>query len=174
MIYAAKVINKASLSDSENDMLRHEINIVKSMEHPNIVKFEDVYQTATHTYIVSEIVNGGELQDYVLNCKRLNEDDAALVIFYLLKAIEYIHSCGIIHRDLKPENVLISARTENDMKIIDNVKLIDFGLARMTIPGQILLSQCGTLSFIAPEVLLKTGYFLKADIWSLGMILFFM
>ncbi len=172
-ICAVKVVDKCALTPSENEMLKHELVILKGLSHPNVARLFGTMQTSTHAYLMSELVSGGELHQLVENTKRLAEDDAALVAFYVLKAVQYIHSCGITHRDIKPENVLIMFRNDADRKSIERVKLIDFGLSSVALPSEPLFSQCGTLSYIAPEVLLKAGYGKEADVWSLGMVTYY-
>eukprot|EP00830_Metopus_es_P017781 TRINITY_DN596_c0_g1_i2.p1 TRINITY_DN596_c0_g1~~TRINITY_DN596_c0_g1_i2.p1 ORF type:complete len:233 (+),score=34.54 TRINITY_DN596_c0_g1_i2:63-701(+) len=85
----------------------------------------------------------------------------------------YIHACGIVHRDLKPENVLIETVLEEGKEVIKNVKLIDFGLSNIVLPGQVLQEQCGTLSHVAPEILVQSGYGKETDTWSIGVIMYF-
>ena len=104
---AVKIVNKTTLSEIEMGMLKNEIEIVKYVEHPNIVKFYSVIQSSHYTYIVSELVKGGELHSLIMK-QNISEEQAALVMYYLFEALQYLHSCGIVHRDIKPENLMIS------------------------------------------------------------------
>lgn len=174
---AVKIVSKTALNDTERDMLRHELTIVPHVYHPNIVRFSSVIQSAHYAYILSELVSGGELYSYITRHRWLDENQAALVIYYLLEAIRYLHECGIVHRDIKPENILVETETKEGIieeeKIV-NIKLIDFGLSRAMLPNQVLIEQCGTLSYVAPEVLLKKGYGKEVDLWSVGIIMHLM
>ena len=174
---AVKIVNKAVLNDVEREMLRNEMAIVPHVHHPNIVRFSKVIQTAQSAFLISELVGGGELYAFIAKHNWIDEDQAALVVYYLLEAIRYLHRCGIVHRDIKPENVLVEVVQRpgfvEDERIV-NVKLIDFGLSRVMLPNQVLLEQCGTLSYVAPEVLLKYGYGKEVDLWSVGVIMHLM
>jgi len=170
---AVKIVNKDSLGKIEREMLKNELAIVPYVHHPNIVRFRNVFETYHYAYIVSEIVKGGELYSLITK-QTMSEDQIALVIYYLLEAIRYLHSCGIVHRDIKPENVLVETILQNEEEKITCVKLIDFGFSHCILPGQMLFDQCGTLSYVAPEVLQKKGYGKEVDLWSLGVMMHLM
>ena len=170
---AVKVVNKTSLSEIELEMLKNEMSIIQYIEHPNIVKFSTVIESSNHSYIVSELVRDGELYS-LLAKQHISEDQMALVVYYVLEALRYLHNCGIIHRDIKTENILIETTKSGSEHQITTVKLIDFGFSSVLLPNQPLLDQCGTLSYIAPEVLLNKGYGKEADLWSVGVILYLM
>ena len=88
----------------------------------------------------------------------------------ILSAIEYMQEFGVVHRDLKPENILIQ---KNEMSgEFENIKIIDFGFSKVVLPDELILDRCGTLAYVAPEVLLKRGYGKQVDIWSVGCILY--
>ena len=91
-----------------------------------------------------------------------------MIIYQLLDTLLYVHQSGIVHRDLKPENILI--QLDETKQYVKQVKITDFGLSKFTKPGQILNDSCGTLAYVAPEVLSKIGYGNKVDIWSIGII----
>ena len=167
---AIKVVDKTVLNEVEREMLRYEISIVQEVNHPNIIKFWRITESGNYACFISELVTGGELYNYIAERQKLKEEETALVIYYLLEAIRYLHSRGIVHRDLKPENVLL----ELSQGRIRNIKIIDFGLSKNILPGQSLIEQCGTLAYVAPEVLLKYGYGTQADLWSIGVIMYLM
>ena len=116
-----------------------------------------------------EKVHGGELQGY-LQKNVLSEADMVEIMRQLIQGIGYIHECGIIHRDLKPENILIETYGEDNFQI----KITDFGLSRLGTPSELVFDACGTPAYVAPEVLNKTGYGPKVDLWSCGIILYSM
>ncbi|KAK9057514.1 hypothetical protein SSX86_022350 [Deinandra increscens subsp. villosa] len=168
---AVKVINKQKISHNAHlvSNVKREIDIMRRLRHPNIVKLYEVMATKTKIYFVMEFVKGGELFAKVAK-GRLSESQGRKYFQQLISAIGYCHSRGVYHRDLKPENLLID---ENG-----DLKVSDFGLSAVT--GQIradglLHTLCGTPSYVAPEILTKRGYDGgKTDIWSCGIILFVM
>jgi len=153
-------------------MIRNEIGISKIVQHPNIVCFHSVMQSAKRVFLISELIVGKDLNQYIMEKKKLSEYQAANITYYLLCAIQYMHDTGIVHRDLKPENIMI--QLTQDEQEIQNVKIIDFGLSITLLPGKLVLEQCGTLVYIAPEVFLKYGYSKEVDLWSIGIILYCM
>ena len=116
------------------------------MNHPNIIKLEGIYETRTHMYIVMEKLLGGELFERIVGKPRFTEEEAAKLIRPLLESVAYLHDLGIVHRDIKPENILCG---EN----LDELKIADFGLSKMLLPKEKMDTACGTLSYVAPEVL---------------------
>lgn len=166
---AVKVFNKQKITSNTNLMLNieREIDIMRRLRHPNIVKLYEVLATKTKIYFVMELVKGGELFAKVAKT-RLSESQSRKYFQQLISAIEYCHSRGVYHRDLKPENLLID---ENG-----NLKVSDFGLSAVTAQIKddgLLHTLCGTPAYVAPEILTKRGYNgSKADLWSCGVILF--
>lgn len=163
--YAVKIIEKAKIEPEEKSLLRTEIAVLKLVNHPNIIKLQGTYESRTHIYIVMEKLTGGELFEQIVGKPRFSEDDAAKLIRPLLESVGYLHDLGIVHRDIKPENVLCG-------KNLEEVKIADFGLSKMVLPTEKMDTACGTLSYVAPEVLTMQGYGQEADIWSIGVILF--
>lgn len=162
---AVKIIEKSSLEADEKELLRTEIAALKLVHHPNIVNLEGLYETRTHMYIVMEKLVGGELFERIVGHPRFTETEAARLIRPLLEAVAYLHDVGIVHRDLKPENILCG---EN----LEDIKIADFGLSKMLLPREKMDTACGTLSYVAPEVLTMQGYGKEADLWSIGVIFF--
>ncbi|XP_012289239.1 ribosomal protein S6 kinase alpha-5 isoform X2 [Orussus abietinus] len=134
--------------------------------HPNIVKLVEVYQDRAHTYIVMELLSGGEL---LRRPRPFTEQQASRVMKQLASAVHFMHSRGIVHRDLKPEN-LVFAHSGEDSPI----KVVDFGFARLKRGCEPLHTPCYTLPYAAPEVLARQGYDESCDLWSLGAILYSM
>jgi len=144
--YAVKIIEKASIEPEEKALLRTEIAVLKLVNHPNIIKMEGIYETKTHMYIVMEKLTGGELFERIVGRPRFNEEEAAKLIRPLLESVAYLHDLGIVHRDIKPENILCGDNLED-------IKIADFGLSKMLLPKERMDTACGTLSYVAPEVL---------------------
>lgn len=162
---AVKIINKSQIEPEEKTLLRTEIAVLKLVDHPNIIKLEGIYESQTHIYIVMEKLNGGELFERIVGRPRFSEHEAAKLMKPLLESVAYLHDLGIVHRDLKPENILCG-------EDLEDLKIADFGLSKMILPKEKMDTACGTLSYVAPEVLTLQGYGKEADLWSIGVILF--
>ena len=120
-----------------------------------------------------ECVQGGELFEHIKETE-ITEREACLVAHQILEALQYLHMCGIVHRDLKPENIMIELDDEGETTEVHQIKLTDFGLSKVIVPGEIMFESCGTPAYVAPEVLHKNGYQKEVDIWSTGVILYTM
>jgi len=162
---AVKIIDKATIEPEEKQLLRTEIAVLKLVNHPNIIRLEGIYESKAHIYIVMEMLQGGELFQRIVGRPRFSEAEAAKIIRPLLESVAYLHDLGIVHRDIKPENILCGAELED-------LKIADFGLSKMILPKEKMDNACGTLSYVAPEVLTMQGYGKEADLWSVGVIMF--
>lgn len=163
--WAVKVINKQKLTSLEKELLSSEIKILKIVSHPNIVKIKEIFDSKKHILIVMELIEGGELFELIQKRKVFSEYATSKIIKQLLDAVIYLHELGILHRDIKPENILLTDNSD-----IPNIKLADFGLSKLSAPNESQLLACGTLGYVAPEVLSQNGYSFKADLWSVGII----
>ncbi|DBA04511.1 TPA: hypothetical protein N0F65_011059 [Lagenidium giganteum] len=148
-----------------------ELELCKSLSHPNIIKFLGAYETTHRICIVHELVEGSDLLEHLLKHGKMPEDKAARVFYQLLSALEHCHARHIYHRDLKLENVLLTSDCQ--------VKLIDFGLSEYVAPGKTLKTICGTPLYCSPEVLFlhsssrnKGFHGAPADVWSVGVLIF--
>jgi serine/threonine protein kinase/Ca2+-binding EF-hand superfamily protein len=162
---AVKIIDKATIEPEEKVLLRTEIAVLKLVDHPNIIRMEGLYESKSQIYIVMEMLKGGELFERIVGRPRFTEAEALKLIRPLLESVAYLHDLGIVHRDLKPENILCGEELED-------LKIADFGLSKMVLPKEKMDSACGTLSYVAPEVLTMQGYGKEADLWSVGVIMF--
>lgn len=166
-ILAIKSMEKNQISSS--DQLKREIEILLEVDHPNIIKFYEVFEDESTIDIVMEYCSGRDLQQKVLAQGRLSESHARSLMQKMLYAVNSLHLNGIVHRDLKLANFLFESDEENA-----ELKLVDFGLAnRHSGRFEKLHSQVGTLHYMAPEVL-AGAYDKKCDMWSLGVILYTM
>ncbi|CAD8134409.1 unnamed protein product [Paramecium octaurelia] len=166
--YAIKMIDKRKVRGREA-MLANEIYVLQKLDHPNIIKFYEVYQNELYFYIIMDYCEGGELVERIQKSqKNLSEGQVQNIIFKICSAIMYIHEQGIIHRDIKPENILFSTKDPNA-----EPKLIDFGLAIKFDSSNLkqLKAAVGTPLYLAPEVI-EGKYNEKCDVWSLGILLF--
>jgi len=168
-IRAMKVINKSSncSEEDEKDFL-NEINILRTLDHPNILKIFEFYSNKESYSIITELCSMGELFQEIIDKGPFTENYSAYVMFQILSAINYCHKMKIIHRDLKPENILIIERDKNGYP---RIKICDFGTAKLFEKGAIQRKLVGSSYYIAPEVL-KKCYDEKCDVWSCGVILY--
>merc|ERR1711939_626372 len=122
---AVKVISKRSLKKgADPSSLLREVDLLKQLDHPNIMKLYEFFQDAGYFYLVGEVYSGGELFDEIISRKRFSEADAARLIKQVLSGIAYMHRNKIVHRDLKPENLLLENKKKDAL-----IKIIDFGLS---------------------------------------------
>ena len=168
-IRAMKIINKSeSCSEQEEQEIENEINVLRAMDHPNVLKIFEFYSNKESYSIIMEYCSGGELFNEITENGPFDERYAAYVMYQIFSAINYCHSMNIIHRDLKPENILIVDRNRNGYP---RVKICDFGTSLMVEKGGVQKKLVGSSYYIAPEVL-KKHYNEKCDIWSCGVILY--
>lgn len=157
-----------TLKDAHNKKgIQREIAILRLLDHPNIVKLHDVVEdvkTGTF-YLVLELAGGGELFDYIVARGRLREKEARKFFRQIISGVEYCHSSLVIHRDLKPENLLLD--------VDGNIKINDFGFSNIMVPGERFSTFCGSVSYVAPEIIKNIKYVgPEIDIWSMGVILY--
>ena len=168
-VRAMKIINKSASCSAEDDKeIFNEINILRTLDHPNILKIFEFYSNKESYSIVTELCSGGELFQEIVDKGPFNENYTAYVMFQILSAINYCHNMKIVHRDLKPENILIVDRDKNNYP---RIKICDFGTSKMFEKGAIQRKLVGSSYYIAPEVL-KKHYDEKCDLWSCGVILY--
>lgn len=134
------------------------------MDHQNIVKLYEAYEDDDNFYLIMDYLKGGELYDEIVRRQYFEEKEGAMVMYQILLAVNYLHKKGFIHRDLKPENICI------DQGLI--VKVIDFGTARKFTRGKKLKQTIGTPFYMAPEIFNEKKYDEKADVWSMGIVLY--
>ena len=166
--FAMKIIKKRKNKASDDKEIINEISILKKLDHPKILKVIDFYSTLKKYYIITEYCPEGELFNEIIKVGKFDEGQAAFIINQILKAVSYCHKMNIIHRDIKPENIMITNREKNGCL---QVKLIDFGTAKIFERGQQENKYVGSSYYMAPEIL-KRQYNEKCDLWSIGVILY--
>ena len=169
VICAMKVINKtfSCTIEDENEIL-NEINILRTMDHPGILKIFEFYSSKQNYSIVTELCPGGELFQQIIDKGPFNEKYSAYVMYQIFSAVNYCHKMHIVHRDLKPENILIVGK---DREGLPTIKICDFGTSKMFEKGAVERKLVGSSYYIAPEVL-KKHYNEKCDVWSCGVIMY--
>ncbi|KAL6097120.1 ulk1 [Pungitius sinensis] len=169
---AVKCINKKNLAKSQT-LLGKEIKILKELKHENIVALLDFQETASSVYLVMEYCNGGDLADYLHTKGTLSEDTIRVFLQQIAGAMRVLQGKGIIHRDLKPQNILLSyppGRKSHSNNTC--IKIADFGFARYLQSNMMAATLCGSPMYMAPEVIMSQSYDAKADLWSIGTIVF--
>jgi calcium-dependent protein kinase len=165
-IRAVKMLSKKNISNDDLKSIANEIKLCKEIDHPNIMKMYEEYEDKKFLYIVTELIEGGELFDELIRRKKFTEKDCALIIKQILEALAYCHAEGIAHKDLKPENILLHKK-----KDISSIKLIDFGTGERFNKDAKMSTVIGTPYYVAPEVL-EGSYDEKCDVWGVGVIMF--
>uniref|UniRef100_A0A3Q1HS85 Protein kinase domain-containing protein n=1 Tax=Anabas testudineus TaxID=64144 RepID=A0A3Q1HS85_ANATE len=171
--WAIKEVCRPAAGSSKVKMLGHEINILKQVNHDCIIHLKEVYDTAKMIYLVTELCAGGELNQLLQRKKVFTEDETRHIIRSLADAVVYLHKRDIVHRDLKLENILVKNSVDDDGRI--NIKVTDFGLSVQT-GGvgieNIMTEACGTLIYMAPEMMSGRGYSQWCDLWSIGVVMY--
>ncbi|XP_044259152.1 ribosomal protein S6 kinase 2 beta isoform X2 [Tribolium madens] len=163
-LYAMKVLRKATLKVRDRHRTKMERNILVDVEHPFIVKLHYAFQTAGKLYLILDFLRGGDLFSRLSKEVMFTEEDVKFYLAELALALNHLHTIGIIYRDLKPENVLLDAD--------GHIALTDFGLSKLPLEEGKAYSFCGTVEYMAPEVVNRKGHSFAADWWSFGVLMF--
>lgn len=174
--FAIKVIDKQKLTETERELIRSEVDIMSKCNHINIIRLKETFETKTNLYIITELIKDGDLFDFVTENRKCTEQEASQVAEDVLLTVKYLNEQGLVHRDLKAENLMVIL--DPDTKQISKAKIIDFGFAiyidtlKDKSPGG---RYVGTPGYTAPEILnLKSSYDVKVDMFSIGVIVYFM
>ncbi|OMJ74518.1 hypothetical protein SteCoe_26520 [Stentor coeruleus] len=161
---AVKTIHKKNLkSEEERQTFFNEVSVLRTLDHPNILKLYEFYQDDKNYYLITEFCSGGELFDRIISQGSFTEATAANYMKQILSVVTYCHDRNVVHRDLKPENFLLDTTADDA-----NLKVIDFGTAQFFNHDVPLTIKLGTPYYIAPEVI-KCCYTEKCDIWGAGV-----
>uniref|UniRef100_A0A8C7B8I5 Ribosomal protein S6 kinase B2 n=1 Tax=Neovison vison TaxID=452646 RepID=A0A8C7B8I5_NEOVI len=166
-IYAMKVLRKAKIVRNAKDTAhtRAERNILESVKHPFIVELAYAFQTGGKLYLILECLSGGELFTHLEREGIFLEDTACFYLAEITLALGHLHSQGIIYRDLKPENIMLNSQ--------GHIKLTDFGLCKESVhEDAVTHTFCGTIEYMAPEILVRSGHNRAVDWWSLGALMY--
>ncbi|XP_078035880.1 ribosomal protein S6 kinase 2 beta isoform X2 [Augochlora pura] len=164
-LYAMKVLRKATLKVRDRVRTKMERNILAEVEHPFIVRLHYAFQTEGKLYLILDFLRGGDLFSRLAKELMFTEDDVKFYLAELALALDHIHKLGIIYRDLKPENILLD--TEG------HLSLTDFGLSKQSLEEDCkAYSFCGTVEYMAPEIVKRKGHSFAADWWSFGVLMF--
>ncbi|XP_029328656.1 ribosomal protein S6 kinase alpha-4 isoform X2 [Mus caroli] len=166
--FAVKILSRRLEENTQREVAA--LRLCQS--HPNVVTLHEVLHDQLHTYLVLELLRGGELLEHIRKKRLFSESEASQILRSLVSAVSFMHEeAGVVHRDLKPENILYADDTPGAP-----VKIIDFGFARLRpqSPAEPMQTPCFTLQYAAPELLAQQGYDESCDLWSLGVILYMM
>lgn len=164
-LYAMKVLKKATLKVRDRQRTKMERNMLAEIDHPFIVKLHYAFQTEGKLYLILEFLRGGDLFTRLSKEVMFTEEDVKFYLAELALALDHLHHLGIIYRDLKPENILLDSQ--------GHIKLTDFGLSKESLEEEKLtFSFCGTVEYMAPEVVSRKGHNTAADWWSYGVLMF--
>lgn len=167
---AIKLIKKKEITPKNLEFIKTEIDILKICHHPYVIKLYDSYEYVDKIYIVLELCQGGNLYDYLMKHDfDLLEKDVCRIIYKLATALYTMHSLGIVHRDLKLTNIALIKEDS-----VEELKIIDFGLSTIMGPTEKATDPYGTIGYSAPEVMTSTPYDNKIDVFSLGVICYFL
>ncbi|VDN03899.1 unnamed protein product [Thelazia callipaeda] len=162
---AIKIVDKGRLNDANLDKVYREIEVLKKLNHPYIIRLYQVIETKNMLYLVTEYAPNGEIFDFIAKQNRLSEENARQKFAQIISAIDYLHNLKIVHRDLKAENLLLDAAL--------NIKIADFGFSNFYSDDYTLDTFCGSPPYAAPEVFEGKRYIgPEIDVWSLGVILY--
>jgi len=167
-IVAVKCIIKKKISAKEKESLHIEIAAMKLVKHPNIIRLYEIFESLEHIYLVMPVYPT-DMYNRLTKKGLYDEPDSKMIIWRLLNALEYLHAAGIVHRDLKPENILLKSFDD-----ISDFVIADFGLSKFASPQEVMSLPCGTITYVAPEVLKLRGYGKMVDVWSTGVIAYVM
>lgn len=163
--YALKTIRKQQVSATKLRQLTSEVEIYLTLDHPNIARLHNVYESEADICLLTECCDGGELYFRLQKKGVYTDTDAAEAARQMLRAVGYLHSHHVVHRDLKLENFLYENEADTSP-----LKLIDFGFAKVWDPSTFMMASCGSIAYVSPDVLTGQGYTDKCDLWSLGII----
>ncbi|CAM9697179.1 unnamed protein product [Scytosiphon promiscuus] len=165
--FAMKAISRARVQGKLQENLESEISILKSFRHGNIVELYDIKKTERHIYLVLEYCAGGDLRALIRKEGKLTEASARHFMRHLGSGLHFLWSKNLVHRDLKPQNLLLTRQG-----LDATLKIADFGFARHLAQASMAETICGSPLYMAPEILQGHKYGAKADLWSVGAILF--
>ena len=164
-IIAIKIVDRSHIKPDAHKRIKSEVRILEQIEHKNIIHLIDFINDEDYYYLILEYCAGGDLSNFIKSEGRLNEERAKGYMSQIVDALRYLKRLNIVHRDLKPQNILLTADKQT-------IKLTDFNFARELEETDLSQTVCGSPLYMAPEILENKEYSTKADMWSIGMVLY--
>ena len=164
-----KEVNTSRLNAKLLSSLDCEVNILRNVKHENIIELFDIFKEPNKLFLVLEYCDGGDLSEVIKKGGKMSEDAASNIMRQLGAGLKQMRNYNLVHRDLKPQNLLLKRNSEGTGNIL---KIADFGFARYMQPLGLAETLCGSPLYMAPEILQFQKYDAKADLWSVGTILF--
>ena len=171
-IFAVKKVLKKKIKYQNLIIMEAESSILKLIHHPNLVELIDYFESEDKIFMVMDYLEGGDLIKFICDHEPMTnvpEKTIAKIIYRIGKAIQYLHNYGMIHRDLKPENIVFGKDGD-----LNSLKIIDFGLTVTLGYEETVNDLMGTVTYLAPEVYTNKPYDFKVDVWSIGIILYYL
>ena len=171
-IFAVKKVLKKKIKYRDLIIMEGESSILKLIHHPNLVELIDYFESEDKIFMVMDYLEGGDLIKFICDQEPMTnvpEKTIAKIIYRIGKAIQYLHNYGMVHRDLKPENIVFGKNND-----INSLKIIDFGLTVTLGYEETVNDLMGTVTYLAPEVYTNKPYDFKVDVWSIGVILYYL
>lgn len=178
-IVAVKKISKNSMGKISMERIINEIELMKRLNHKNIVQYKDMVSDNNYIYIITDHCNGGTLQKFIEDHRgypeNFSEEEVKIYMRQIREALDYLLSKNIYHRDIKPHNIFVNYKTKLGEKhdpISIELKIGDFGFAKEIENDDMDNTLCGTPMYIAPEIVYEKKFYINSDLWSVGIILF--
>ncbi|KRX00212.1 Protein kinase-like domain [Pseudocohnilembus persalinus] len=174
---ALKIIKKQKLNPQEVLNFKNEVNVLKELDHPNIIKINQFYEDSQNYYLIMEYIQGKDLLDEIQETETFNEIVVAQIMEQIFGALNYSHQNNLVHRDIKPENIMVEKDNQNILQSQQenkyNIKIIDWGTGIKfdQNDSKFITQKCGSVDYAAPEVF-QGKYTEKCDIWSAGVIMY--
>lgn len=162
-IWAVKILYK----NRNKKVSTSDIGILLGLEHKNLIRLKEIFESKAKIYLIQDLVTGGELFDRIVNIGVYREQEASKAVHDIVSGLKYLHSWDIVHRNLKPENLLYENLSEDS-----KLKISDFGLSTILSSEVDMTSVCGSPEYTAPEILKGERYGKAGDMWSLGVIVY--
>ena len=166
---AIKTIEKEFITDQRTRRkIFQEVFIMKKLQHRNVIRLLEVFESSRSVMIVLEYAGGGDLLQIIKSRGKLQEIEGKGIFYQIIEAVKACHAMGVIHRDIKLDNILLNSD-------FTEIKLCDFGVSRFAKAGERVNEQCGTPAYLAPEIIADQGYEpFYVDLWSMGVLLYAM
>jgi serine/threonine protein kinase len=168
-IVAVKQISKNKMEENELEVQNNEIELLKVIDHPNVVQLVDYFEDPFSIYLVLEHLQGYNLMKFIADKQTMSQPVCKRIMRDIFTGLSYLHEIGIVHRDIKLDNIMMNVPTLETSIEYAIPKLIDFGLATVLMPKETRTEGFGTIAYCSPEIISRKPYTYATDIWSMGV-----